>query len=138
MKNQKIDLGLLIIRVGIGISFMVHGFPKLAGGVAGWKELGGVMQMVGINFLPSFWGFMAAFAEFFGGFFLLLGIFFLPACILLSITMIMALIMHIVNGDGFNNFSHALESLILFIGLAISGPGKFSVWIKRKKNYYKV
>ena len=81
MKNQKIDLGLLIIRIGIGISFMIHGYPKLVGGVETWKELGEVMQMVGINFVPAFWGFMAAFAEFFGGLFLMLGLFFAPACV---------------------------------------------------------
>ena len=138
MKNQKIDLGLLIIRIGIGISFMIHGYPKLVGGVETWKELGEVMKMVGINFVPAFWGFMAAFAEFFGGLFLMLGLFFAPACVLLSITMVMAIVMHAVNGDGFKGFSHALESLVLFVGLGVSGPGKFSVWVKRKKNYYKV
>jgi putative oxidoreductase len=138
MKNQKIDLGILIIRIGIGISFMIHGYPKLIGGIETWKELGGVMQMIGIDFVPQFWGFMAAFSEFFGGLFLLLGLFFMPACVLLSITMIMAIVMHAVNGDGYNDFSHALEALILFVGLAVAGPGKFSVWVKKKKNYYKV
>jgi putative oxidoreductase len=138
MKNQKIDLGILIIRIGIGISFMIHGYPKLIGGIETWKELGGVMQMIGINFVPQFWGFMAAFSEFFGGLFLLLGLFFMPACVLLSITMIMAIVMHAVNGDGYNDYSHALVALILFVGLAVAGPGKFSVWVKKKKNYYKV
>lgn len=26
------DVGLLILRVGIGLMFMIHGFPKLFGG----------------------------------------------------------------------------------------------------------
>mgnify|MGYP006386356849 CR=1 FL=1 len=59
--------------------------------------------------------------------FLMLGLFFAPACVLLSITMVMAIVMHAVNGDGFKGFSHALESLVLFVGLGDSGPGKFSV-----------
>ncbi|WP_369811116.1 DoxX family membrane protein [Hymenobacter mellowenesis] len=28
------DFGLLIIRVGIGLMFMLHGYPKLTGGPA--------------------------------------------------------------------------------------------------------
>ena len=57
------DVGLLIIRVGIGGIFMGHGFPKIMGGVELWTRLGGSMSMLGIDFLPAFWGFMAAFSE---------------------------------------------------------------------------
>ncbi|MEZ4689878.1 MAG: DoxX family membrane protein [Ignavibacteria bacterium] len=59
------DLGILIIRIGIGISFiLVHGLGKITGGPALWEKLGGAMSSFGINFLPTFWGFMAAFSEF--------------------------------------------------------------------------
>lgn len=138
MKNKNIDLGLLIIRLGIGIMFMIHGFPKIAGGPKMWEEIGGVMSIVGISFYPVFWGFMAAFAEFAGGLLLMLGVFFRPACGLLSITMIMATIMHAVKGDGFGGYSHPLEALIVFVGLAVAGAGKYSININKKKNFYKI
>jgi putative oxidoreductase len=38
--NYK-NLGLLIIRVGLGVMFIYHGYPKLMGGVKEWTELGG-------------------------------------------------------------------------------------------------
>ena len=121
------DLGLLILRVGIGIMFTIHGYPKLTGGPVAWAEVGGVMKLVGLNFAPAFWGFMAAVAEAVGGQLLALGLFFRLACVLLLGTMIMATVMHISTGDGFNGYSHALESAFLFLGLAFTGPGKLSI-----------
>ena len=121
------NTGLLIMRIGIGIMFIVHGFPKLAGGLAGWAELGGSMKVVGVNFLPVFWGFMAAVAETFGGFLLIVGLFFRPACIALVFTMIIAALVHFGKGDGLGGASHAIELGIVFFSLIFVGPGKYSV-----------
>jgi len=121
------NTGLLIMRIGIGIMFIVHGFPKLAGGLAGWAELGGSMKVVGVNFLPVFWGFMAAVAETFGGFLLIVGLFFRPACIALVFTMIIAALVHFGKGDGLGGASHAIELGIVFFSLIFIGPGKYSV-----------
>ncbi|MFC3364595.1 DoxX family membrane protein [Pedobacter fastidiosus] len=49
------NTGLLLLRIGIGILFIIHGFPKLAGGPSGWTGLGGSMKVIGIDFLPIFW-----------------------------------------------------------------------------------
>ena len=121
------NTGLLIMRIGIGIMFIVHGFPKLAGGLAGWAELGGSMKVVGVTFLPVFWGFMAAVAETFGGFLLIVGLFFRPACIALVFTMIIAALVHFGKGDGLGGASHAIELGIVFFSLIFIGPGKYSV-----------
>ena len=51
------DLGLLILRVGIGIMFLFHGLPKLTGGPAFWGQLGMATNFLGIGFAPAFWGF---------------------------------------------------------------------------------
>ena len=61
------DYGLLIIRAGMGILFLIFGWPKIIGGTEMWNGIGGSMANVGIHFAPTFWGFMAAFAEFAGG-----------------------------------------------------------------------
>lgn len=121
------DLGLLLLRVGIGVMFTLHGYPKLTGGVEAWTQVGGTMKLIGINFAPAFWGFLAAAAEAVGGQLLAIGLFFRVACVFLLGTMIMATIMHLSSGDEFNAYSHALESAILFLSLAFIGPGKFSV-----------
>lgn len=121
------NTGLLLLRFGIGIMFIIHGFPKLAGGPAGWTQLGGSMKVVGIDFLPVFWGFMAAVSETFGGFLLIVGLFFRPALILLIITMVIAVLVHFAKGDGLSGASHAMELAIVFFGLIFIGPGKYSV-----------
>ena len=121
----NLNLGLLILRVGIGIMFMLHGAPKLMGGPETWEQLGGSMENLGITFLPAFWGFMGGFAEFVGGLCLVLGIFWIPACFLLILTMIVAAIMHLSQGDGFARYSHAVESAILFISLIFIGAGQY-------------
>ena len=121
----NLHLGLLILRVGIGIMFMLHGAPKLMGGPEQWEQLGGSMSNLGITFLPAFWGFMGGFAEFVGGLCLVLGIFWVPACLLLVITMIVAAVTHLSAGDPFTRYSHAVESAILFASLIFIGAGRY-------------
>lgn len=125
--------GLLILRIGIGLMFIGHGLPKILGGKEGWAKIGGAMANIGINFMPEFWGFMASFTELFGGIFLTLGLFFRPATILLTFTMLIAALMHLKNGDSFNVWSHAAESAILFGSLIFIGPGIYSLDEKFKK-----
>lgn len=121
------DLGLLILRVGIGVSFILHGSQKMFGGPEMWTQLGGAMGNWGMTMYPVFWGFMAAFSEFAGGFLFILGFLFRPAAILLTVTMAVATTMHIKTGDDFKVYSHALELGIVFAGLIFVGPGKFSI-----------
>src|ERR1043166_1649586 len=82
--------GLLFLRIGLGVMFIIHGAPKMIHGPSGWAQLGKSISYMGIHGYPTFWGFMAAFSECFGGIFLILGLFFRPACILLTLTMIVA------------------------------------------------
>jgi len=124
--NYK-NTGLLLLRLGIGIMFILHGWPKMSGGPEMWALVGSRMQAVGIDFMPEFWGFMAAFAETAGGALLVLGLFFRPVCILLVITMLVATMSHISNNEGFGGYSHALEAAILFFSLIFIGPGRYSL-----------
>ena len=121
------DIGLLILRLGIGIMFMGHGLPKLIAGPEKWELLGGTMNALGIGFAPMVWGFMAAFSEFAGGMLLALGFFTRPACFFLLATMIVATSMHISKGDPFLKYSHAMEAGFLFLSLLFIGPGKYSL-----------
>ncbi|WP_353181454.1 DoxX family protein [Parapedobacter lycopersici] len=119
--------GLLLIRLGLGIMFIVHGYPKLMGGPAYWEGVGQAMQHIGIHFLPVVWGLLAAIVETGGGICLIIGLFFRPAAILLAFTMLMATLHHLKSGDGLMTASHAIEMGIVFLGLAFVGPGKYSV-----------
>jgi putative oxidoreductase len=126
------DAGLLLLRILIGLSFLAHGLPKLTSGPDFWIKLGKSMQFVGIGAYPALWGFMASLSEAFGGFLLLIGFCFRPACLFLLITMTVAVTMHFntTPGDLFEKWqvaSHAIELGSLFLSLLLIGPGKFSV-----------
>lgn len=121
------DVGLLVLRVGLGLSFVVHGWPKLTGGVETWEKLGGTMAGLGITFAPTFWGFLAAVTEAVGGLLLALGLATRPVAAALAFTMIVAAKMHLDAGDGFRGYSHAMEDGIAFLALVLMGPGRHSL-----------
>ncbi|MGM0547243.1 MAG: DoxX family protein [Bacteroidota bacterium] len=133
------NIGLLIIRIGLGIMFILHGYPKMFGGPDKWVEVGSAMQFLGMDFAPMFFGFMAGVTEFFGGIFLLFGLFFTPSLIFLFLVMIVATIKNIGSGEEFAYYAHSIEMGIVFMGLLFIGPGKYSLDRKlQKKNrrYY--
>ena len=118
------DFGFLILRVVVGASFIMHGFPKISGGPEKWAILAG---HAGITTMQTAAGFLAAFAEFGGGICLILGFLTRPMAILLFGTMLGALNYHISKGDGFSSYSHALELAGVFLGIAFIGPGRYSI-----------
>ena len=119
--------GLLILRIGIGIMMILHGYPKLLGGTAKWAALGKNMAVFGMHDFPTFWGFMAAFGETIGGLLFLVGFLFRPAVFLLLMTMLVASMHHLKSGDGVMGASHAIELGVLFLAMFIIGPGKYSI-----------
>lgn len=121
------DLGLFVLRAGIGIMFVIHGSGKMFGGPSAWTNVGQAMGNIGITSSPVFWGFMAAFAEFVGGFMFIIGFIFRPFAAMLTVTMVVATAMHFSKGDPFNVYSHAVELGFVFFGLLFIGPGKFSL-----------
>lgn len=123
--EENKDLGLLIIRIGIGVMFIYHGLPKLMGGPQVWHGLGKAMAFLGITFLPVCFGFMAACAEFAGGILLIAGIKARLAAFFMFFTMFVASLMHIRSGHGLAGASHAIELMIVFGGLLFTGPGAY-------------
>lgn len=136
--NKFTDLGLLIIRLGLGLSFIfIHGLSKITGGPELWGKLGKSMSNIGIDFLPEFWGFMAAFSEFVIPFFIIAGFIFRPSIFLISGTMFVAMMMHLAKLDPWNKVAYPMELLFVFAGLFFIGPGRYSIdyiLLRKKEN----
>jgi len=124
--NYK-NFGLLVIRVGLGLMFIWHGYPKLIGGEKSWVKIGGAVNYVGIHFLPVMWGLLCGIVETVGGAFLVIGFWFRPVCLLLLINLFVAAASQFGQGGGLDDAAHAIEDAVAFAGLLFLGPGKYSV-----------
>lgn len=130
--KHSVDFGLLIIRVGIGAMFILHGLPKILGGPVAWEGL----AQFGLPFLPSgilsmAFGLAAALAELGGGLLLILGCYQRIACTALAGTMAVAFSTKMGDVTSFADFAKVagwpLELLIVFVALFFSGPGKYAL-----------
>ena len=125
------DLGVLILRLGMGSMFIGHGIPKLLGGPAKWEAVGGAMHHLGVDFAPTMWGLLAALSECGGGLLLASGVLYLPACLMLLATMLVACVKHVSEGDDFGTTSHAAEAAIVFLGMAFLGSGPWRLRLSK-------
>ncbi len=122
------DFGLLFFRVSFGLYMAFgHGLGKITGGPERWAGLGGVMDsLFGIGLLPTFWGFMAAVAEFVAALLVVVGLATRPAALLLVLNMTVAALSHIMGViDG--GPETALLYGLAFFSLLFTGPGSYSV-----------
>ena len=121
------DLGILILRLGIGTLFIMHGYPKIMGGIEKWTWLGSQLHYFGITFAPVFFGLAASLAEFCGGIALVLGLGTRIAAFFMADVMVVAITMHLKTGDAFTVYSHPMALLTVFISLLIMGAGRYSL-----------
>ena len=78
----------LVIRIALGIIFMVHGAQKLFGVFEGGGIEGTAQFLQSMGVVPAlFWAWIVALVEFFGGLFVLIGLFVRITSVLLIINM---------------------------------------------------
>ena len=131
---HRLALGLTIIRVVVGILFIVHGAQKLF--VFGIPGITAGFGQYGVP-LPGISAPVVTLVEFLGGIALLLGLFTRVAAILLAIDMLGAIIF--VHGkNGFflpTGYEFALTLLAVNVAIALAGPGGYAVddqlWSRR-------
>lgn len=124
--SKRIDLGILVVRIAMGFGFLYwHGWGKITGGAERWESLGGSVSRFGIDFAPTFWGFMISFDESIGAIMILVGILTVPMSLILAIGMFVAWTGHIASGQG--NPGHSFKNMVVLLGLVLTGPGRYSI-----------
>jgi putative oxidoreductase len=125
MKKQ--DIGLLILRVCVGITMIMHGLPKFLGGSAVLTSVGQAVSVYGIVRYPLAWGFAAATVEVFGGLMIILGLLFRSASFALFCVMLTALLSlnPQLTFESFGVYAHAFVMMGLFLSLILIGPGEY-------------
>ena len=130
--NKNVNLGLLILRLSVGILMLMHGIAKIQNGV------GGAMGMVEKSGMPSALTYLVYIGEVVAPLMLIAGFRSRVAALLVAGTM--AFVMLFIQPDKFGQIvptgAWALEvqGLFLFGALAIffAGGGKYAVSTKSK------
>ncbi len=120
-------IGQLLLRMFLGaICIYAYGWENLAGGMAEWRKMGTDFKAVGITFWLPFWGFMATMAWTLGMLLFIVGFAFRPACLFISLILIV-LMVHDYKVGGLKNADGEIILLSVFFSMIFIGPGKYSV-----------
>jgi putative oxidoreductase len=125
----------VVLRVVVGYIFMHHGYPKLFKKDFGPKAFSGILKNLNIPF-PLMFAYLAGIAEFFGGAFLIVGLFTRLAALLIAIVMIVAmwkvkfktgLLTNVLEGGRTGGYELDLALFASAVALFVSGGGSFSI-----------
>lgn len=124
------DLGLLIIRLVIGLTFIGHGSQKLFGwfGGTGPSKTGEWLESIGIKPGGTIWAILAGLFEFVGGLLFAAGVFTPIGAGLITIIMIDAILsVHGRNGYWLTNngFEYNFVLIAVVVGVSLIGPGDY-------------
>lgn len=126
-----VGIGLLALRLGVGLTVAAHGAQKLFG----WWEgpglggFGGMLERLGVR--PSWaWAWIAALAEAAGGLALAFGLLSpFGACAVAAAMLVAILTVHVPKGfwNRAGGYEFPLVLLSAAVALALTGPGELSL-----------
>lgn len=129
-----IDLGMLVLRIGLGVMFVMHGLQKTFGAFGGPGIKGFSEFLKSLGFVPAiFWSYVAGYTELIAGTFLILGLFpRVSSSLLFILIAVAALKVHIKNGFllASGGFEYTFIIACICFVLVIIGAGRFSLYNK--------
>ena len=127
-----VDWGILVLRLGVGIMFVAHGLQKTFGAFGGPGIKGFSQMLAGLGFTPAiFWAYLAAYTEFLGGVFLIVGLFTrFSAAMLLGLIVTAAFKVHLGKGFFLSNggFEYTFVIAAACLALILLDSGKFKIF----------
>lgn len=124
MFERRPGVGLLVLRIVLGVVFIAHGYGKL-------KGIDGVIGFFGSIGLSPMWAYLVSWVELLSGVAMVAGIFTEIAGYLIAIVMLVAIFM-VKAKFGFVG-GYELDLILLASALAVawSGPGMLAVPMKK-------
>lgn len=120
------ESGLLLIRVSIGLLFIIYAAPALIGGPKAWAHFGAGAGHLGLHSHFQIWGFLGSLAGCLGGVLMIFGLFFRIG-VLLVLVLAIGHAIAVENGSGFRVALPSIEMCFVLAGILFVGPGKYSV-----------
>lgn len=130
-KPMNPALGQMILRIVLGVIFVAHGAAKMFGD-GGPGAAAGFLGSLGVP-VPILASWVVTLLEFVGGMFLIVGVFVLPAAILLAIHMLLGIILvhaqsgFFVIGPGAGGVEFNLLLIAGLLSMLLGGPGLAAV-----------
>lgn len=128
---MALDIGLLILRLVVGLSFMAHGAQKLFGWFGGYgpKGTGGWMESIGIKPGVAI-AVLSGLMELVGGLLFAAGFLTVLGAALITLTMLGAIVkVHGQNGywATANGYEYNLLLIAVSVAVALTGAGAYSL-----------
>jgi putative oxidoreductase len=114
------DCGLLLIRIGLAVVFIIHGWLKL-------QNIDQTAEFFATLGLGIFWVYVVGLVEFFGGILLLLGVWAREAGLLLAINMLFAIILVKFEKGFVNGYEYDLVLFLSVMAIVFTGSGQRSI-----------
>ena len=121
------EAGLLLIRVSLGVLFIILTGPVLLAGSGRWAAFGSAVRNVGITGSFEIWGFIGALAGCLGAVLMIFGLFFRPGVLLLLAITLVHTLGALDRTGSFRAALGAIELCLILLGVLVVGPGKYSV-----------
>lgn len=118
--SRNKDLGILLIRIAIGLVFLAHGWDKVS-------DLSGTAIVMAEFGVPAIFAYAASFVELLGGLALVAGVWTRWAGILLAVEIAVAIALVKLQFGYVGGYEFELTLLLGSLGIALIGPGAFSV-----------
>lgn len=120
------ESGLLLIRVSLGLLFILYVAPTLLGGPKSWEQFGAGAGHFGLHSHLRIWGFLGSLLGCLSGVLMIFGLFFRIG-VLLVLFLAIAHAISVYHGTGFRVALPSIEMCFVLAGLLFIGPGKYSV-----------
>jgi putative oxidoreductase len=120
------ETGLLLLRVSLGLLFILYAAPPLMGGPKAWAQFGAGAGHFGLHSHLQIWGFLGSLLGCLGGVLMIFGLFFRIG-VLLVLVLAIAHALTVSKGSGFRVALPSIEMCFVLAGVLFIGPGKYSV-----------
>jgi putative oxidoreductase len=120
------EFGLLLVRVSVGLLFILYTAPTLIHGPSAWGHFGAGARNLGLHSHFQLWGVLGALFGCVGGVLIIFGLFFRIGVLLLLILAIGHAI-GVAKGAGFRMALPSIEICFILAGILFVGPGAYSV-----------